>query len=127
MLGSPALSVIIPTYNRAAEIVRAIKSVQGQTLQDLEILVCDDCSTDGTAEIIASLAAIDARVRYLRMPSNGGPAAARNLGISQARAEFLATLIPTTSTSTPTNSKRSCGSRSTSAERAVSRLASPAR
>lgn len=92
MTGSPALSVIIPTYNRARELPRAIKSVQAQSLRDLEIIVCDDCSTDDTASIVGALAANDPRIRYLRTPANAGPAAARNLGISSSRAEFLSTL-----------------------------------
>lgn len=92
MTGSPALSVIIPTYNRARELPRAIKSVQAQSLRDLEIIVCDDCSTDDTASIVEALAASDPRIRYFRTPVNKGPAAARNMGFSESRADFITTL-----------------------------------
>ncbi|HKE32113.1 MAG TPA: glycosyltransferase, partial [Candidatus Angelobacter sp.] len=49
------VSIILPTYNRADTIVRAIESVQAQTFQDWELIVVDDGSTDGTAELIENL------------------------------------------------------------------------
>jgi glycosyltransferase involved in cell wall biosynthesis len=52
----PTVSVIIPTYNRADLIPRAIRSVLNQTFQDFELIVIDDCSTDTTSMMIAALA-----------------------------------------------------------------------
>jgi glycosyltransferase involved in cell wall biosynthesis len=60
----PRVSVIIPTYNRAALLRRALESVLAQSVQDLEIIVADDGSTDDTAGIVASYAS---RVKHLRL------------------------------------------------------------
>jgi hypothetical protein len=78
----PMFSVIIPTYNRAAFVARAIESVRAQTFTDYEILVIDDGSTDDTAERLAS-----AGVRYIRQ-QNQGPGVARNRGIAEATGEY---------------------------------------
>lgn len=92
------VSVIIPTYNRAAFLDGAIASVLGQHYPGFELLVVDDGSDDGTAELVAAwqrrLAAEDGgagRLRYFYQ-ANAGPAAARNLGIREARYELLAFL-----------------------------------
>jgi len=89
MAAQPGLSVIIPTYNRAALVPEAMASVLAQTWRDFEVLVVDDASTDGTAE---ALAAFGSRIRLLRNTSRLGVAAARNLGISGARGQWLAFL-----------------------------------
>ena len=89
MAAQPGLSVIIPTYNRAALVPEAMASVLAQTWRDFEVLVVDDASRDGTAE---ALAAFGSRIRLLRSPSRLGVAAARNLGISAARGQWLAFL-----------------------------------
>jgi glycosyltransferase involved in cell wall biosynthesis len=86
--GFGAVSVIIPAYNAAGYVVRAVESVLAQTYRPLEVLVIDDGSSDRTAEIVEML---PAPVRLLRK-SNGGPATARNLGASQARGDWLALL-----------------------------------
>jgi glycosyltransferase involved in cell wall biosynthesis len=85
------VSVVIPAFNTARTITATLRSARAQTHRALEILVVDDGSTDGTAEIVASQAAIDPRIRYLHQ-ANLGVAAARNLGISQARGDFIAPL-----------------------------------
>jgi glycosyltransferase involved in cell wall biosynthesis len=85
----PRVSVIIPTYNRADCVVDAIRSVQRQTVPDVEIVVADDGSTDGTAVSVQSLG--DAVV-YLSLRHRGRPAAARNAGLRQAQSEFIAFL-----------------------------------
>ena len=77
------VSVIIPTYNRAAYVSRAIGSVLAQTFRDFEIIVVDDGSTDGTKEVVATFGD---SVRYL-FQENQGPGAARNLGIRDARGD----------------------------------------
>ncbi len=85
---APAVSIILPTWQRAALLGRAIRSVLAQTFPDFELLVVDDGSTDGTAMVLTGFR--DARLRLLRHDTNRGAAAARNLGIRHARAPFLA-------------------------------------
>jgi glycosyltransferase involved in cell wall biosynthesis len=82
------VTVVLPTHNRAGTLPRAIASVLAQTVGDLSLVVVDDASTDDTPEVVASFA--DRRVRYVRLPSNAGPARARNVGIAEARTEWLA-------------------------------------
>ncbi len=84
----PAVSIVLPTWQRGALVGRAIRSVLAQTFADFELLVVDDGSTDATAAVVAGCA--DPRLRYLRRVANGGAAAARNLGIGAAVAPFLA-------------------------------------
>lgn len=86
----PTVTVIIPTYNRAATLPRAIDSVLRQTHADLELLVVDDGSTDDTPAVMESLN--DPRIRFLRQPENRGVAAARNRGLRAARGDFIAFL-----------------------------------
>ena len=85
----PLVSVIIPTYNRAALVSEAVASVLAQTWRDFEVLVVDDGSTDATPEALAPYAS---RIRLWRRESRGGVSAARNTGISAARGEWLAFL-----------------------------------
>jgi lipopolysaccharide transport system ATP-binding protein len=85
------VSVVIPAHNAAATLAETIRSVQAQTYPRIEILVVDDGSTDDTADIAASFAAADSRVRFLRQ-ANAGVAAARNTGIQAARGAFIAPL-----------------------------------
>ncbi len=87
-----AVSVVIPVYNGVACIGGAVRSVQQQTLTDLEVIVVDDCSTDSTEALVKTIAERDGRVRYVRMPQNGGPSVCRNAGIDQARGEWIALL-----------------------------------
>ncbi|MFN8640988.1 MAG: glycosyltransferase family 2 protein [Candidatus Binatia bacterium] len=85
---APAVSIVLPTYQRGALVARAIGSVLAQTVTDFELLVVDDGSTDDTAAQVARVA--DRRVRYLRLDVNRGAGAARNVGIRQTRAPLLA-------------------------------------
>lgn len=82
------VSVIIPAYNRAHVIKRAIESVLNQTYKDLELIIVDDCSTDNTKEIVESIH--DQRVTYLCLQRNSGACAARNRGIDVAKGEYIA-------------------------------------
>jgi glycosyltransferase involved in cell wall biosynthesis len=82
------LSVVIPTYNRAAQVCAAVRSVLEQSVPPFEVLVIDDGSTDGTAGALAPL--MD-RIRYIWKP-NGGASAARNHGILQASGDLVAFL-----------------------------------
>lgn len=70
---SPLVSVVIPSYNRAALLPRAITSVLTQTFSDLECIVVDDGSTDQTEQVVAEFQ--DPRLRVIRLPDNGGGAA----------------------------------------------------
>lgn len=82
----PFFSIIIPSYNRAHIIERAIEGVLGQTFQDFEIIIVDDGSTDNTKSIIQGLN--DSRIKYIYQ-NNAGVCAARNSGAKQAEADFL--------------------------------------
>jgi glycosyltransferase involved in cell wall biosynthesis len=83
------ISVIIPTYNRAATIERAIRSVLAQSHAVNEVIVVDDGSTDETGLLVADLARRDTRVMYFRKP-NGGAPAARNAGIALSTGDLVA-------------------------------------
>ena len=86
------VSVIIPTYNCAARLLRALRSVAAQTYRDIEIIVIDDGSTDDTADRVAEWSTQNgAKVRYVRQ-ANAGPAAARNHGMRLASGEAIAFL-----------------------------------
>ena len=88
MIGrKPRVSVVIPTYNRAGLLGRAVRSVLNQSFEDFEILVVDDASTDGTDEVISSLN--DERVKYFYHGENMGISAARNTGIRNARGKYI--------------------------------------
>ena len=72
------ITVIIPTYNRVEMLGRAIQSLLRQRHEvDLDILVIDDASTDGTAELLVTLSATHPAVRVLRQNTNTGPSMAR--------------------------------------------------
>lgn len=88
-MSTPAVSVVIPLYNKRATIRRALESVLAQSLQDFEIIVVDDGSTDGSAAEVTALP--DPRITLHRQP-NAGPGRARNAGAGRARAELLAFL-----------------------------------
>lgn len=91
--GPLRVSVVIPTYQRHEKCSQAVTSALDQELEPLEVLVCDDGSTDQTEEVITRLSVDDPRVRYLRLPENQGtPAPARNLGIDNARGDWVAFL-----------------------------------
>jgi len=83
------VSVVIPTYNRIQTLSTAIDSVLSQTYTNIEIIVVDDGSNDGTGQMIKYL--YGPRVRYIRQ-ANQGVSAARNIGIKSARGEYVAFL-----------------------------------
>jgi GT2 family glycosyltransferase len=89
MTDAPRVSVVIPTYNRAELLAESIESVLRQSYRDLEVVVCDDGSTDDTA---ARVQALESRVRYLGLPHTGRPGSPRNRGIEAARGELVAFL-----------------------------------
>jgi FkbM family methyltransferase len=84
----PAVSVILPTRNRRQWLRHSIGSVLQQTFRDFELIVIDDASADGTAELVEGLG--DSRVRYVRMDTRVGAARARNEGVRLGRGQLLA-------------------------------------
>lgn len=82
------VSVVVPTYNRAQLLPRALQSALGQTHASLEIIVVDDGSTDSTREAVSSITTADARVRYVYQ-TNQGLAGARNTGIATAQGDYV--------------------------------------
>jgi glycosyltransferase involved in cell wall biosynthesis len=87
---APAISVVMPLYNRAATVRAAIDSVLAQTFADFELIVVDDGSTDGSADVVAAIG--DPRLMLVRLGSNGGGNAARNEGIRRARGRIVSFL-----------------------------------
>jgi len=88
---SPAVSIVIPHYNRVATLRQTLDCVRAQTFTDWEVIIVDDCSpVSPEADLQDYLA--DPRFRLVRMDSNGGPSAARNLGIAQAAGVLVAFL-----------------------------------
>ncbi|MFC3395023.1 glycosyltransferase [Brenneria rubrifaciens] len=85
----PKVSIYITTHNRLNKLKRAICSVLKQDYSNIEILVCDDASSDGTKEYMAALAEKDSRVIYLRNDNNQGACVARNMGIFKATGKFI--------------------------------------
>jgi glycosyltransferase involved in cell wall biosynthesis len=87
---TPAVSVVIPTHNRAHAIGEAIGSALAQTFREFEVLVVDDGSTDDTETVVRAFH--DSRLRYIRMDKNSGASAARNRGVAEAKGEYVAFL-----------------------------------
>ncbi|WP_022946022.1 glycosyltransferase family 2 protein [Pseudoalteromonas ruthenica] len=86
---SPLVSVYIPTRNRADVLSRALHSVLCQTYQNIEVLVVDDGSTDGTQELMKQFTDQFSRVKYFRCEKSGGAPAARNFAINKAQGELV--------------------------------------
>lgn len=83
------VSIYIPTHNRKTMLQRAIASVQSQKYKNIEILVCDDGSSDGTKETVAQLSSKDSRIKYFRNNEPKGACSARNLGIFAAQGYYI--------------------------------------
>ena len=84
----PQVSVIVPVYNAAEALPRAIASLQNQTLADLEIILVNDGSTDNSPEICQRVAEKDVRIRVFSQP-NSGVSVARNTGLAHSTGEFI--------------------------------------
>lgn len=89
-MNSPLVSVLIPTFNRAQYVGDAVRSSLAQTLDDIEVLVVDDGSTDDTAALLATFS--DPRLRVVRHDRNRGIPRTRNTALSAARGRFVAWL-----------------------------------
>ncbi|MGW7465457.1 bifunctional glycosyltransferase/CDP-glycerol:glycerophosphate glycerophosphotransferase [Streptomyces xantholiticus] len=86
----PDVTVVVIVYNDAGRLTRAVRSVLGQSLRNLEVIIADDGSTDATPIVARGLEAADARIRYLRLEGNsGGCSAPRNAGMALARSPFV--------------------------------------
>ncbi len=84
----PLVSVIVATYNRKELLEKTLESILNQTYSNLEIIVVDDASTDGTMEL--RLFHNQSKIRYIRKENNSGPSAARNVGIRNAKGDLIA-------------------------------------
>ncbi len=89
-VSEPLVSVVIPVFNGAPFVAQAVASVLAQTVRDVEVLVVDDGSTDGTQAILADLQRT-AGITWFQQ-DHGGPARSRNRGLAEARGEFVALL-----------------------------------
>lgn len=89
----PTVTIVTPSYNAENLIGRTIESVLDQSFQDWELLVIDDCSKDGTRDVVAAYAGRDSRIRLIALAkNNGAPAAPRNIGVREARGHWIAFL-----------------------------------
>jgi glycosyltransferase involved in cell wall biosynthesis len=88
MIKTPILSVVLPVYNRAYLLPRAIRSVLAQSVEALQLVIIDDGSTDDAAQVVEAIS--DARIDYVRFAENRGIGAARHAGVCHAHGEFLA-------------------------------------
>ena len=86
----PEVSVIVPTYNRADILPRAIESVLDQTFSDFELLIIDDGSSDNTTEVVRSYN--DSRIKYIRHETNRGQNEARNTGVKNSNGRYISYL-----------------------------------
>jgi glycosyltransferase involved in cell wall biosynthesis len=88
----PLISVVVPNYNGAAYLSDSLRSARTQTVTDLEIIVSDDASTDGSIAIVRRLMAEDDRIRLITSDVRRGPGAARNAALDMSRGEWIAVL-----------------------------------
>jgi glycosyltransferase involved in cell wall biosynthesis len=87
---APLFSIVVPVYNRAALVARALESCLAQDFHDYEIIVVDDGSVDGSAEVVAAFS--DPRIRLLRHDKNRGVGPARNSGVAVANGDWIVCL-----------------------------------
>jgi glycosyltransferase involved in cell wall biosynthesis len=87
---TPLVSIVIPTYNRASDLKRALKSVREQTLTDWEAIIVDNHSTDDTDEVVESFN--DPRIKFLKIHNHGVIAASRNKGVAESNGDYIAFL-----------------------------------
>lgn len=93
LLDTPRISVVIPCYNGERYLAATLETVQAQSFENWEVIVVDDCSTDGSRELVQRHADQDSRIQLLALSKNyGGPAGPRNRGVEMARGEWIAFL-----------------------------------
>lgn len=88
MQPKPIVSVIIPVFNTGRYLEEAVSSILNQTLEDIEVIVVNDGSTDNSVEVLATMSATDSRIRLFSQ-KNQGQSVARNLGLDNARGEYV--------------------------------------
>ena len=88
----PSISVIVPVYQAEKFLKKCVESVVKQTFSDWELLLIDDGCTDASPEICDACAAEDDRIRVFHKKKNGGVSAARNLGLNEAKGDYIAFL-----------------------------------
>ncbi|MBR0507204.1 MAG: glycosyltransferase family 2 protein [Clostridia bacterium] len=89
---NPRVSVIVPAYRCADTVEETVRSALNGTMQEIELIAVDDGSGDGTAAVLERLRNEDARVRVIALPENAGVANARNTGVKEAKADWIAFL-----------------------------------
>lgn len=89
MIDIPYVSVIMTVYNSKDFINNSLHSIKNQTLKNIEIILIDDCSTDGTSAMILSIIQGDHRIKYIRNEKNCGAASSRNIGLKKATGEYI--------------------------------------
>ena len=87
-MNNPKVSVVIPVYNTEAYVEQTLRSIMGQTLRDIELIVINDGSTDGSLSVLERIATGDDRIRLYTQP-NKGLSETRNAGIDRARGGFI--------------------------------------
>ncbi len=85
----PQVSVIIPVYNTQNYLKKCLDSVCNQTLSDIEIICVNDCSTDNSLDILTEYSKKDSRIKLIDFKENKGAAIARNIGIDEAKGEYI--------------------------------------
>lgn len=90
MKPNPLVSIVIPCFNSGSYLTEAIESVLGQSYTNLEIIMVDDCSTDGTVDLIKNYQRRDSRIRLIQRSERGGrPAITKNTGLEQITGEYV--------------------------------------
>ena len=92
MMEKPRVSIVMPAYNAAEVLENTVRSVQAQTFENWELIVVNDCSTDGTLTLLERLAGEDPRIRYFTNEVNSGAARSRNAGLDRCAGTFIAFL-----------------------------------
>ena len=86
---SPLISVILPSFNKENEIMKSIRSIQNQSLKNIEIIIIDDCSLDNITEVIKNYIKEDKRIIYIRHESNDGKIKSRSDGVRMAKGKYI--------------------------------------
>ena len=89
---TPLVSILIPTFNSEKFILETLQSIQKQTYINWEIILVDDCSTDGTLTIVAKFAVNESRIQYSKLGENLGTGVARNSALTSAKGRYIAFL-----------------------------------
>lgn len=89
-MNEPLVSIITPVYNAERFLGDTIKSIQSQTYKNWELVLVDDCSKDGSSDMIKEFQANDDRIRYIKLEKNSGASVSRNTGIKNAKGRFIA-------------------------------------